>query len=99
MSNLQDENVILVGRLEALSADHKRVCDENNELKNQVAALKEGAVTKVSACPEIVFTKQELVDLIMQQAIAWAKRFNIKIDSYKTEGTKTTLVLDTEDVK
>lgn len=97
MSNLHDENVILVGRLEALSADHERVCEENNDLKNQIVALKEGAVTKVSACPEVVFTKQELIDLIMRQAIAWAKKFNIKVDSYKTEGTKTTLVLDTEE--
>jgi len=97
MSNLHDENVILVGRLEALSTDHERVCEENNDLKNQIVALKEGAVTKVSACPEVIFTKQELIDLIMRQAIAWAKKFNIKVDSYKTEGTKTTLVLDTEE--
>ena len=33
MSNVHDDNVILVGRLDALSEDHKRVCAENSELK------------------------------------------------------------------
>lgn len=96
MSNVHDDNVILVGRLDALSEDHKRVCEENSELKNQVKALKnEIATDHVS---NYVFTKQELIDLIMRQAIAWSKKFGIKIDTYKTEGTKTTLVLDSEEV-
>lgn len=96
MSNVHDENVILVGRLEALSEDHKRVCNENADLKNQVKTLKNEIATSTNE--KFVFTKQELIDLIMRQAITWAKKFNIKIDSYKTEKTKTTLVLDSEEI-
>ena len=96
MSNVHDNNVILVGRMEALSEDHKRVCTENSELKNQVKALKNEIATNQFS--NYVFTKQELIDLIMRQAIAWAKKFDIKIDTYKTEGTKTALILDSEEI-
>ena len=94
MSNLQEENTILVGRLDALSKDHTRVCDENAELKNQIKALKAEIATNTKTSPNMVFVKREFIDLIMHQALIWAKQFNIKVDSYKTEGSKTTLVLD-----
>lgn len=94
MSNLQEENTILVGRLDALSKDHTRVCDENVELKNQIKALKSEIATNTKTSPNMVFVKREFIDMIMRQTITWAKQFNIKVDSYKTEGSKTTLVLD-----
>ena len=94
MSNLQEENTILVGRLDALSKDHTRVCNENVELKNQIKALKAEIATNTKTSPNMVFVKREFIDLIMHQALIWAKQFNIKVDSYKTEGSKTTLVLD-----
>lgn len=94
MSNLQEENTILVGRLDALSKDHTRVCNENVELKNQIKALKSEIATNTRTSPNMVFVKREFIDLIMHQALTWANRFNIKVDSYKTEGSKTTLVLD-----
>ena len=62
MSNVHDDNVILVGRMEALSEDHKRVCTENSELKNQVKALKNEIATNQFS--NYVFTKQELIDRI-----------------------------------